>query len=146
VEGPELPYKIEMEIALRRGRYECVSLTCQAKRGGALVTGDGIRKIPVLRLVGMAAARVLSPSPVPGKSLTISQLVDASAAKDGPTDDALALVARVYTTAYVCQYEPTKAVMESLRLSRPTAGRWVMQARERGLLGPTDERKAGGVG
>ena len=64
----------------------------------------------------------------------------ARAAKQRPrrqmTDDLLRDVARVYLEA---DSAPTQAVMRRFGLSRPTAGRWVWQARKRKFLPPANE-------
>lgn len=56
----------------------------------------------------------------------------------------LAEVARVYREA-AGSGTPTKAVAEAFQTSRSTAGRWVVQARARGLLGPSDSTRPGEV-
>lgn len=57
--------------------------------------------------------------------------------------DDLADAAKVYRTALKAGDNPTAKVAEVLYLSRSSAGRWVAEARSRGLLGPTRERRAG---
>lgn len=57
--------------------------------------------------------------------------------------DDLADAAKVYRTALKAGDNPTAKVAEVLYLSRSSAGRWVAEARRRGLLGPTRERRAG---
>jgi hypothetical protein len=59
------------------------------------------------------------------------------------TDEFLTGVAATYRAAMERGEPPTKAVMETYITSRPTAGRWVHQARARGLLGKTTPRKPG---
>jgi hypothetical protein len=144
-EGPELPYRITMEVGYEGGRFQCSHLACERKRGGSPVSGEGIRQIPVVRLLGLAAKRMLFAEPSGRTTTTIAKLVPKGVADAGPTEGNLKLVSLVYRAAYACHYEPTKAVMDSFRVSRPTAGRWVMKARESGHLGPVEERKAGGV-
>jgi hypothetical protein len=63
----------------------------------------------------------------------------------GPTDRALQWVAHVYRYGYAVSFNPTKAVQETLKLPRSTAGRWIAAAREAGYLGPSEGMgKAGG--
>lgn len=62
---------------------------------------------------------------------------------DGPTDDALRLVASAYRLSYVAGDPPARSVQRLLGIPRSTTGRWIMLARKRGFLGPTEERKAG---
>lgn len=47
----------------------------------------------------------------------------------------LELVARIYVDALKAGLPPTKTIQEWAGTSRPTASRWVKQARERGLIG-----------
>jgi hypothetical protein len=54
-------------------------------------------------------------------------------------------VAEAYAAAYKAGDRPTKAVADKWTVSRPTAAKWVAQARSVGLLGPTERRRAGGV-
>jgi hypothetical protein len=61
----------------------------------------------------------------------------------GPTDEALEYVALAYRFAYALGEAPTKGVMDRLKLTRSTAAKWVMAARERGYLGPTTPGAAG---
>lgn len=63
----------------------------------------------------------------------------------GPTERALEWTAHLYRLAYATGRKPAQAVADGLKVTRATAGRWVMLARERGYLGPTasDKRKAG---
>jgi Mn-dependent DtxR family transcriptional regulator len=57
--------------------------------------------------------------------------------------DPLEEVALTYRLAHAAGEPPTKAVMERLDISRSSASRGVAKAREKGLLGPAMERKAG---
>jgi hypothetical protein len=66
-------------------------------------------------------------------------------ADHGPTDRALRWTAHFYRYGFAVSYNPTKAVMESLKLPRSTAGRWIAAAREAGYLSPSEGMgKAGG--
>ncbi len=53
--------------------------------------------------------------------------------------------AKVYRDAYAKRLPPTKAVQEHFGVPYGTAGRWVAQCRERGLLGRTRQGRAGGT-
>jgi hypothetical protein len=66
-------------------------------------------------------------------------------AEHGPTDRALRWVAHLYRYGYAVSYNPTKAVEETLKLPRSTAGRWIAAARTAGYLAPSEGMgKAGG--
>lgn len=54
-------------------------------------------------------------------------------------------VAEVYSAAWQRGDHPTKAVAEEMKATRSAAAKWVARARELGLLGPTDQRRAGGA-
>lgn len=58
------------------------------------------------------------------------------------TDDRLIAVADVYRNALHAGRAPTKAVADAMFVARPTAGRWVMEARRRGFLPATKPRTA----
>lgn len=64
-------------------------------------------------------------------------------AAEGPTDRALQWVAQMYRLGALLEGSPTKTVQESLKLSRSTAIRWVMAARDKGYLGEAEVGKAG---
>lgn len=59
------------------------------------------------------------------------------------TDRALRWVAHLYRFALAVGLPPTKAVSDTLGLTRPTAGRRIAMARDHGLLGPAEVGKAG---
>jgi hypothetical protein len=58
------------------------------------------------------------------------------------TDERLIAVADVYRRALHAGRPPTKRVAEAMHVARPTAGRWVMEARRRGFLPATEPRTA----
>ncbi len=60
------------------------------------------------------------------------------------SDDHLREVANVYRNAMKAgRRDPVNAVREAMHASRPTAGRWVAQAREKGFLGRALEKQPG---
>ena len=64
-------------------------------------------------------------------------------ARNRITDEHLEQVARVYRQALDTGIPPKKAVSAELHASTSTAGRWISQARKRGILGPTMPGKKG---
>jgi hypothetical protein len=58
-------------------------------------------------------------------------------------DELLDRVAKMYRQAMEEGRPPKKAVQEALYVSEPTAGRYIMNARTRGFLGPTSPGKKG---
>ncbi len=59
-------------------------------------------------------------------------------AHQGPTKEALKAISTVYSMAEAAGERPTRHVTENFGLTRPTAGRWVMKAREAGFLWPSE--------
>jgi hypothetical protein len=59
-------------------------------------------------------------------------------------DKELAVVAEVYRRALRDGEPPTQKVMDFSFVSRSTAGRWVQEARKRGILGPAPQQGVGG--
>ncbi len=150
-------FDVEIEIvalpATRNsaGRFVCESLKVTQRAGGAPVTSEAIRGVPVARLIRFIAAQsCLSIDNSSGTSIGLSdrRLTKATAEKlrsSGPTDEALEWVARAYRTALVLGESPTKSIESAVGLSRSTAGRWVSLAREKGFLGASEgPGRAGG--
>jgi hypothetical protein len=130
-------YDLELEVELERGRYVVKSLTCRARKGGA-VTSEGVTHIPVKNILRQVVGRELRiPLLSPGRAANYSL------AEGGPTDQALKHAAAVYRMAHLMGLPPTESVAQDLSLPRSTAGRWVSMARQRGFLGPAAPRKAG---
>jgi len=131
-----LPCNVEMEARMRRGRYEVNQFVCLRKKGGPEITSEVIRRLPVGDLLRFAALNA--------NSLWASPYADPEKIRaQGPTDESLRVVAQVYRMAIAARDDPTAAVASGLQLPRPTAARWVKTARQRGFLGPTEERRAG---
>lgn len=62
------------------------------------------------------------------------------------TDEHLQRVADVYRAAVEHGDPPTRTIADTMHASRATAGRWVTQARKRGLLGAAVHGKVGEFG
>lgn len=138
-EGPESdPYDVSMTVALKGARFVCKSLTVTMRDSGEPVTGEGLRLVPVGRLMREAVWTVLEEARGPDPFT-----VGPEDAADGPTDAAIRKVATVYQVAYALGEAPTARVAEVFSLTRATAGRWIRTARDRGYLGETTRgRKA----
>lgn len=117
------------------------------------VTSEGLRKLPIRRLQQLAVLAAVHAEPKIGGQHRLEKWADlyASALPDTPakrsprkrlTDDHYRQVAEVYRGAFK---NPTSAVMAKMHASRSTAGRWVVEARRRGFLGPTKPGQAGEV-
>jgi hypothetical protein len=135
--GHDPDYDLELEVELERGRYVVRSMTCRARKGGA-VSSEGVTHIPVRNILRLVVGKQLSiPLLSPGRA------ANPSLAEQGPTDQALKRAAAVYRMAHLMGLPPTETVAQDLELPRSTAGRWVSMARQRGFLGPAEPRKAG---
>lgn len=146
--------RCELEIRTINGRLECVGLVSEQGLRGA-----DLRKLPLDTLVrqahvaatfGEAVAidndghfRVASPAPATMTADEYEQRLTSTSRRRSITDDFLREVATVYRQAIAEGKPPTKAVASRLHGSPATAGRWVMQARERGFLGRATRGRRG---
>lgn len=146
------PYDLDLVIEYVGDKFVCTSMTTRRQAGGEVITGEGLRKIPVSRWVSAAvrahAMRVKSRS---DRAVSTVPLVSSwgdprEFSKRGPVDDVLREVAAVYRLAYVLNEPPLKEVQQTFGLPRSTASRWISTARDKGFLGASEGRgKAGGV-
>jgi hypothetical protein len=127
---PDLPYSIEMEIALDGEHLVCEAMTCRRRDDGEPVTGEGVRQVPVARFLSYAASGVVRIAET-GETVGTRPPPDPAG---GPTDEALTYVSRLYAFAVLCGLAPTKVVADNIGLPKSTAGYWVSQARKRGFL------------
>jgi hypothetical protein len=149
---PDLPYDIEAEMELREGRYVATSLRSKSKEGGAPITGEHLRELPVagiLRLIALQGLLEQNGSLLRQSVTVRPPIAEASADAFGPTlasflgpppdveeisDDVLQKVAAAYRLALLVGYPPVGSVAGHFKRPRPTAARWVTFARERGWL------------
>ncbi len=129
----EPPFAFDMVLVLTNGRYEIRRLDAkQLATGGPPVTSESLRKIkPRGLIIGTVNRHVMQsqgrhPLLVPSGDL----------ARKGPTDETLRGVGVIYAMAQAAGEPPVASVMNHFRLKRPTAARWVTQAREVGHLWP----------
>lgn len=158
VEDERLPYSLKLHVRVLSGRPECELLVATQKEGdeqnpgGPPVTGEGLRRLPLARILQQStvyAARPLSADETFLKP-EIDDANDAYAAwresepraRHRVSREELAKVAEVYRKAVEAGDPPTKTVREVLHLSRATAGRRVMETRSAGLLPKTEQRRA----
>lgn len=151
--GPkdDLPTAARLELSVANGRYVVTSIHADE------ITSDLLRKLAIAGLVRGAAYRALwvpddgsrpdgsvKLAIGPGDSLMRYAPPSPDVAQHGPTDEALRAVAVLYRVAIIFGGSaPTNEVAEHLKLTRPTAGRWVMKAREKGYLEPVDNSERG---
>lgn len=142
-----LPYEVDLGVVYRGERFECATLCIRQADGGPAVTPESLRGLPLRRLiatiteyrvVGEGEADAASRGAMDHRRMTpLSWPIPEQGSGLGPSDEALSLVATAYRIAYACGLPPTRYVEQSLRLSRATAGRWIREARNQGLLGET---------
>jgi hypothetical protein len=134
--GPAIPFDVDLDAVFDDGRFRVTNLTAVRRPGGEGVTSEGLRLIPVSRILQGAVEHIL----ITGE--WGSEVVDWGPAvlpergpRSGPDDEALKLVAALYRLAYVVSVPPTRYVAERLELPQSTAGRWVSLSRKAGHLG-----------
>lgn len=132
LDDADLPYVVVLELGHRGSRYDIERLTL-TPRSGERISADGLRSIPVERVLRQAA-------------LTVPWRVNASLgmfphdlARAGPTEDTLRWVARAYALVYAMGAPTLTTVAELLDVNRATLSRWVRHARAAGFL-PDDLR------
>lgn len=139
----DLAVAVHLVVQLVDGRYVVADMRCVQVEGGPPVDSRQLRAVAVADIVARAVRPYVLANGEhaggPWQPLTVGP----DDAADGPTDRALRKVAALYRVAYMCGLAPTATVTETMGLKRPTAANWIGRARDRGLLGPTSERRAG---
>ncbi len=118
-------FDLDLELELVDRRYRCRELKMYQRPGGAEITGERLRSVPVATFMknGVALIADLNPTvPLP------------EMAKNGPTDENLMWVAWLYRLAYAVGDSPKQAVASSFGLAQSTAGRWISRARDAKFL------------
>lgn len=157
VTGTVEGYRVRLEVGAveaqgeQVGRFECYCLevrTLGSLEGssrsawGPAVSTEALRRIPVAAIMADQAWQWVEfdglgrPSGEDPRRLAAGdyELMRAQ----GPTERTLRTLAVVYRFALVIGSRPTVAVQEAFGVPKPTASRWVAQARERGHLGPSE--------
>lgn len=147
VDDELLPFDGDAILRFQHGRLEVTSLTLRQLADGPPIRGERLRQIH--RVLIRTVLNILQPIPLDSRAGQPLLAVFAgwedvkSIIEGGPSEDALRLVASAYRLSYVAGDPPAKSVQSLLGIPRSTVGRWIMLARKRGFLGPTEERKAG---
>lgn len=138
IEGsdPDVPYDVTLRVELRDRRYECDELICRRKEDGPPVTTDGIRSVPVGRIIADALGGWVTHATTKDGTTAIGPVA--------PSHDEAVRVAAAYRLAYACGLPPRAEVARMLDVSPSVAGNRIMAARKAGLLDPTERGKAGG--
>lgn len=132
-----------MSADLIDGAYVCTRLEVEpaASNPSYPITSEVLREFPVQRLLtdGVRSGQVV-------RHIRNRAAKAMGGMKGGPTDDLLQVVATAYRYGYAIGQSPTRFVMDVCGpIQRSRASRWISMARDRGYLGQTVERFAGGV-
>lgn len=135
-----LPYNVEFVAVLRERRFEIERLTVTPKTDGEPVTTEGLRQLPLTRLVRAAVGSLMARGDVGPKGEIVGggsfPAEVPRVPRGGPDQEVLEHVAAVYRLAHACREPETKAVASRFGIPPSTASKWVMKAREKELLGP----------
>jgi len=155
IDDPRYP-RCTLDVVVNSNRPEAERLCCERRGGEEPIDGTVLRQLPVRRFVNAAtAAAAVELSGERGEALAErasgegggqGRLESASRGRKRGvplTDEHFSRVADAYRAARGAGQAPTKTVAELMGASRSTAAHWVMEARRRGLLGPTRLRTAG---
>ena len=143
VEDPK-GYDLLLDIVFEGDRYVCRELRIRQREGGPPVIGEALRDVTVRCFIRLGIRHALlkegqAPDGSPIFQSVAMRHPPKGIAKQGPTDEVLRWVAQIYRLAVALTEAPTKSVQDELGVSRATAGRWVAEARNRGLLPPLNE-------
>lgn len=137
-------------------RTECAGFDLRQAPGNTEpITATLMRQIPVASIINdqrrrrIEALREMTNSPYFSKELQAkakrAEVAYTKAGRPRYPQDHWQRVADVYAEAYAAGEYPTRAVAEAFTVSPSAAAKWVSRCRQKGLLGPTEQRKAGGV-
>jgi hypothetical protein len=142
--GAALPFDVDLEAKFSDGQFRVQWLTATKRPKGVDITTDGLRRVPVGRILQHAIEKVVL---INGVYVTGRGVVDRAireVMQSGKRDDqVLILVATLYRLAHAVNVPPTAYVSERLKMPKSTAGRYVGLARKAGYLGPALRTKGG---
>ena len=163
-DDPSVPFDLALRIAVdEHGVPVCSSLECRQRDGGPPVTKTGLTGLPLREVVAEAVRKAAFPVTIDDDDGNLRLTADLTEQEEVATEDVYAAfrrnrpnaahrvtdehlrkVAAVYQLATEQgDPAPTNRVAKVLYLTRPTAGRHVMQARKRGYLPPARPDKEG---
>jgi len=149
--------RVVLEIVLEHGRLACDMVHVRRGQKSNSLDTATIRALNLTSLIDATAALASFVRPESGDdelppawqgfTLWVSRADDDLSAWRQKTsrtprrgkavsDDELRRVAAIYRTAVARRQPPTKTVATEMHVARSTAGRWVVEARKRGFLGP----------
>jgi hypothetical protein len=136
VDDPRQPYALDLRVQTVAGRRpEIVELRVELRNpqtpGG--ISTEGLRRVHLAKALEMAVARAIGPDAEHPREVHAAKPL-----RGVPVShEFLELVANVYRSAVASgSRAPVAEVGRQLGGSRPTAGRWVVQARKAGILRP----------
>jgi len=150
---PDLPYTVEIDVGTEPGRIWCVALRAAARDDGPAVTSEGLRKLPVARLLKIASqfvAELVYTFPEGALRMSLQEpslgaLVEAQREiavavrqRNALTPRFFEEVARVWHDAENPRAR-TRAVAAHFHTVPQNARKWVRAARKLGLI-PEEER------
>lgn len=158
IDGPELPYRLHLVIAVVHGRPVCTSLTAERLPDGAPVTRRGLNSLPVDKLVRMAAAQSAATISrgdgwtsydlvTPEQSASVLAGLTPRRGRRGDPGAREELVRKVviaYRDLLAAKVkQPKPAIAKSLGISVSYVSALLADARRQGLLGPAIPGRAG---
>jgi hypothetical protein len=143
VDDPQQPYALDLRVRTIPGRRpEVVELRMELrnpKRPGGITT-EGLRSVQIAKALQMAISRAVKPMTAEAGEPALARPLRGVPV----TEHFLEQVADVYRSAVASgSPAPVAEVSRQLGGSRPTAGRWVVQARKAGILRPALGTKPG---
>lgn len=128
---PRISVGVRME--LRDFAYALTRVEIQA-HGDEVINGKLLRAIAVGGVVQGPVSLAAREKRADGKLVRYWMHDLRKSALDGPTDENLKSVARVYAIGHAMQTKPTAAVEDALGLKRSTAENWVRRAKDKGYV------------
>lgn len=155
--GPDgAEWLLKFEWATVEERVQLIGFCVRSFDGDRPVTASVLRSIPLGRIVEDEARKrieTLRDSALhgPDKEAAARALpkyersLPISGRRPTYDRDHFVAVAKIYSDAYAVGAAPTKAVAQHFHVTPSAAAKWVARARGLGLLGPTQQRRAGGA-
>lgn len=153
--GNWVGYDVYGLVKLHGRRLELDKLQIVRRDDGEEITGYNLRSISPKPLIFIALQtnwwnppekggelrdgwfdRIDKPS-IAGGLFLADELAEAKA--DGPVDDTLRMVGKIYTVAFAINDGPAKTVKEAFKVSPRTAGNWIARAKQAGYIAADDE-------
>lgn len=140
VKDPDLPYDLTLRVRVEDGVPRIVELVCADRKNGEGIDGRGLRALPMTQLLAEACAER---ERVSDRKRDRPVTEGSTYQRQPMTDELLEQVAQVYRSAEPLG-RPVEAVAEYFStetrwVPRNTVRRWVMEARKRGFLEPSQQ-------